>query len=164
MADQNTSSIGISKIRDLYFEKTNKSRYLNSKATNVLPHGDTRTSVFFDPYPTYMVRGDGCYIFDADGNKYIDYMNNYTSLIHGHNHPKIREAVAKQLECGTIFGAPHQGQYELAEILCNRVPSIEKIRFCNSGTEATMFAIRAARAYTGKNKIIKNRRGIPWLS
>lgn len=156
MADQEDKLLEeIKKIRGLYFEKTPKSKDLNSQAANFLPDGDTRTSIYFEPYPPYMVRGEGCYIFDIDGNKYVDYMNNYTSLIHGHNHPKIREAVVEQLRCGTIFGAPHQSQYRLGEILCDRIPSIQKIRFCNSGTEATMFAIRAARAYTGKDKIIK---------
>jgi glutamate-1-semialdehyde 2,1-aminomutase len=82
-------------------------------------------------------------------------LNNFTQQIHGHNHPKTMEAIIKQLRCGTIFGAPHENQAKLAELLCNRIPSIEKIRFCNSGTEATMFAIKGARAYTGKNKIIK---------
>ncbi|UCF97268.1 MAG: aspartate aminotransferase family protein [Spirochaetaceae bacterium] len=142
-------------ILDCYFKRTTKSRELNSEATRSLPGGDTRQSVYFYPYPTYMVRGEGCYIFDQDGNQYIDYMNNYTSLFHGHNHRKIREVVTKQLTCGTVFGAPHKSQFELADIICERVPSIENIRFCNSGTEATMLAIRAARAYTGKDKIIK---------
>jgi len=148
-------SVGIEEIRNRYFEKTKRSRELNVKAANFLPGGDTRTSVFFEPYPPYMVRGKGCQIFDADGNQYLDYMNNYTTLIHGHDHPKIREAVVKQLEHGTIFGAPHLTQCELAEVLCSRVPSIKKIRFCNSGTEGTMFAIRAAMAFTGRNKVIK---------
>jgi len=85
-----------------------------------LPDGDTRTSVFFEPYPIYRVREEGCYIFDVGGNKYIDLMNNYSSLIHGHNHPKVREAVAKQLECGTIFGAPIK-----VNISCLKFYSIE---------------------------------------
>jgi glutamate-1-semialdehyde 2,1-aminomutase len=142
-------------IKSLYRARTPKSMQLNSMAEQSLPGGDTRQSVYFDPYPTYMISGDGCYIADADGNKYVDFMNNYTSLIHGHNTSKINEAVARQLAHGTVFGAPHESQFELGELLCSRVPSIDKVRFCNSGTEATMFAIRAARAFTGKDTIIK---------
>lgn len=152
-------AVEIQGIRNRYFEKTAKSRSLNSKAANFLPDGDTRVATYFEPYCPYMVKGEGCYVFDADGNRYIDYMNNYTTLIHGHNHPKIKKAVARQLEFGTILGAPHQTQYELAETLCDRMHSIEKIRFCSSGTEATMFAIRAARAHTGRNKVIKTEGG-----
>jgi glutamate-1-semialdehyde 2,1-aminomutase len=142
-------------IMDTYYRRTRKSLELNKEATRSLPGGDTRQSVFFKPYPTYMVCGEGCHIHDADGNQYIDFMNNYTSLFHGHNHKKIQEAVAKQLTCGMVFGSPHRSQFELADILCERVPSIEKIRFCNSGTEATMMAIRAVRAFTGKDMIVK---------
>jgi glutamate-1-semialdehyde 2,1-aminomutase len=147
---------GISEaIESQYRSRTPKSMELDSKAKQSLPGGDTRQSVYFDPYPTYMISGDGCHITDADGNRYIDFMNNYTSLIHGHNTSAINEAVAKQLSHGTIFGAPHESQFELGKLLCSRVPSIDKVRFCNSGTEATMFAIRAARAFTGKDTIIK---------
>ncbi len=155
MTNQDLFAPEIERIRNVYIEKTGRSRESNAIAADFLPGGDTRTATYFEPYPLYMVRGEGCYIYDIDGNRYIDHMNNYTSLIHGHDHPKIREAVVNQLKFGTIFGAPHQMQYELAQLLCERVPSVESIRFCNSGTEATMFAIRAARAYTGRNKIVK---------
>jgi len=145
----------VGNIKNRYLDRTAMSKELNLKARAFLPGGDTRTATYYEPYPTYMVKGEGCYLFDVDNNQYIDFLNNYTCLIHGHNNPNIREAVTKQLESGSTFGAPHQNQTILAELLCDRVPSIEKVRFCNSGTEATMFSIRAARAFTGKNKIIK---------
>jgi glutamate-1-semialdehyde 2,1-aminomutase len=138
-----------------YFAKTPKSKELNEKAGKFLPGGDTRAATYFRPYPTYMVSGEGCYVYDADGNKYLDFLNNFTQQIHGHNHPKTMEAIRKQLEYGTILGAPHENQAKLAELLCQLIPSVEKIRFCNSGSEATMFAIKGARAYTGRDKIIK---------
>jgi glutamate-1-semialdehyde 2,1-aminomutase len=111
--------------------------------------------VYFDPYPTYIERGEGCTIYDADGNRYIDFNNNYTSLIHGHAHPAVVEAVQAQVARGTIYGSPATCQYELAGTLCERIPSVERLRFCNSGTEATMMAMRLARAYSDKDVILK---------
>lgn len=142
-------------IEKRYFLKTPKSKTLHLEASNFLPGGDTRSATHFGPYPTYLVRGQGCHVYDADGNAYLDLLNNYTQQILGHNHPRVNQAIVDQLQHGTIFGAPHEDQIKLAELLCQRIPSLDRIRFCNSGTEATMFAIKGARAYTGKNKIIK---------
>lgn len=108
MINQDLSVEEIQELINIYLGKTPKSRKLESIACNFLPGGDTRTACYFEPYPLYIVKGEGCYIHDVDGNKYIDYMNNYTSLIHGHNYNKIKEAVSKQLFFGTVFGAPHQ--------------------------------------------------------
>lgn len=138
-----------------YRRRTQKSEKLHAAAARVMPGGDTRTNVFFPPYPTFIERGEGCRIFDADGNVYLDFLGNYTSLIHGHAHPKILAAVLDQLERGTAFASPLESQIELANAICHRVKSIERLRFCNSGTEATLQAIRAAKAFTGRNKIIK---------
>lgn len=85
---------------------------------------------------------------DLDGNRYLDFLNNYTSTIHGHAHPKIVERVNHALNVGTSYASVIEEQIILADVLCARVPGIERIRFCNSGTEATMFAIRAVRAFT----------------
>ncbi|MEW6262651.1 MAG: aspartate aminotransferase family protein [Thermodesulfobacteriota bacterium] len=145
----------LEKVQTDYFARTPGSRRLHERATRFLPEGDTRAAVYFQPYPTYIERGDGCFVYDVDGNEYIDHLGNFTVQIHGHNTARIREAAREQLGRGTSFGAPHEKQVELAEILCQRVPSLERIRFCNSGTEATMFAIRAARAFTGRSKIVK---------
>ena len=102
-----------------------------------------------------MKSGKGCMLFDCDGNEYIDYLSNYTSLIFGHAHPQLVEAAKKYIEMGTIFGATAEIQYLHAQNLVERVPSFERVRYCNSGTEATMFALRGARAFTGKDKVIK---------
>ncbi|MEW5721459.1 MAG: aspartate aminotransferase family protein [Thermodesulfobacteriota bacterium] len=138
-----------------YRARTPKSKQLHERAVKFLPEGDTRAAVYFHPYPAYIEHGEGCFVYDVDGNEYIDHLGNFTVQIHGHNHPRIRAAAQEQLNRGTSFGAPHEKQAELAELLCQRVPSLDLVRFCNSGTEATMFAIRAARAFTGKPKIVK---------
>jgi glutamate-1-semialdehyde 2,1-aminomutase len=142
-------------ILERYTSRTKLSREHDSRAKRSLPGGDTRTSTYFGPYPSYMQRGEGCYLYDLDGNRYIDYLNNFTSLIHGHAYAPIVEAAGAQLKLGTVFGAAGVVQYELAEIICDRVPSIDLVRFTNSGTEATLMAMRAARAFTGKDIIVK---------
>ena len=120
-----------------------------------MPGGTTRTTTYFDPYPLYITRGEGCRIWDADGIERIDMLGNYTAMILGHAHPKVVEAIRKQAALGTGFAAANPIEVQLAELLCERVPSLESVRFCNSGTEATMFAMRLARAFTGRPKIAR---------
>lgn len=132
-----------------------KSAALYQRACKVMPGGNTRTTVFTRPHPIYALKGQGCRITDVDGREYIDFINNYTSLIHGYGHPQIIEAVTAVLQTGTAFPMPTESEIALAELLCSRVPSFERIRFTNSGTEAVMMAIKAARAYTGRPKIVK---------
>jgi glutamate-1-semialdehyde 2,1-aminomutase len=105
--------------------------------------------------PLFMERGDGSRIFDADGNSYVDYVMSYGPLILGHAHPEVIEAVERTARKGTTFGAPTELEVELAELVCEAVPSIEVVRMTNSGTEATMSAIRLARGFTGREKILK---------
>ncbi|MCL5257578.1 MAG: glutamate-1-semialdehyde 2,1-aminomutase [Chloroflexi bacterium] len=142
-------------IEERYLELNPRSRADFVEASKYLPGGHTRSSVAFPPYHLYMDHAEGCYMWDVDGNKRIDFLSNYTSLILGHRHPKVMEAVSRQLEKGTAYGAPSEEEIKLARLLVKRVPSIDKIRFTNSGTEATMFAIRAARAFTGRDKVAK---------
>lgn len=144
-----------SEIELEYLDRTSVSRELNDQAKGVMPGGDTRSTVHFAPHPAYMVRGGGCRMWDADGHEYIDALSNYTSLIHGHAHPALTAAAAAEMERGTIYGAPSRIQISHAAHLCRRVPGLERVRYCNSGTEATMFALRAARAFTGRELIIK---------
>ncbi|OGG44775.1 MAG: hypothetical protein A3F84_03155 [Candidatus Handelsmanbacteria bacterium RIFCSPLOWO2_12_FULL_64_10] len=132
-----------------------RSRALYERARSVLPGGTTRTSVFYAPYPLYLSRGEGCRVWDADGRGRIDFNGNATSQIHGHGHPAVVEAVRRQAERGVSFGAPSEAEVRLAEVLCERVPSVEQVRFTSSGTEAVMYALRAARAFTGRRKIAK---------
>lgn len=142
-------------ILERYIRRTKRSKTYDANAKKFLPGGDTRTASYYFPYPAYMEQGKGCFLYDCDGNKYLDFLNNYTSLIHGHRHPAIVRAARAQLENGTVLGSPSALQSKHAEILCKRIPSVDKVRYCNSGTEATLFAIRAARAFTKKDMIIK---------
>tara|TARA_Y100000588_G_scaffold54309_1_gene51542 strand:- start:309 stop:1637 length:1329 start_codon:yes stop_codon:yes gene_type:complete len=132
-----------------------RSTALFDRACHVMPGGNTRTSVWHSPHPPYAASGAGCRLTDVDGNVYLDFLNNYTSMIHGHANPVVAEAVRKQLEFGTCFAMPTESEIELAELLCGRAPGFEQIRFTNSGSEAVMMALKAARAHTGKPKIAK---------
>ena len=140
---------------DEYASTRPKSYELFCKAQHVMPGGDTRSITYIKPYPSYVTHGLGCHMWDVDGHELLDFQNNYTSLIHGHAFPPIVEAMKAQLEKGTIFATPLEQQIELARIITSRVPSVDMVRFCNSGTEATMHAVKAARAYTGRNKFVK---------
>ena len=135
--------------------RTRGSGELDKRARESMPGGDTRASSYYSPYPAYMAHGEGCHLYDHDENEYIDFLNNYTSLIHGHAHPPTVSAIQEQAARGTVLGSAAEVTVEHAEMLCNRVPSFESVRYCNSGTEATHLAMRAARAFTGRDIIIK---------
>ena len=132
-----------------------KSAELHEKATRFMPGGDTRNSIFWDPFPLYITDGNGTILTDADGNRRTDFVNNMTTLILGHRPPEVTTAVAEQIDHGLSFPAPSPSVVRWAELMCDRVPSLDKVRFVNSGTEATLNAIRAARAFTGKQKLVK---------
>jgi glutamate-1-semialdehyde 2,1-aminomutase len=142
-------------LLDLYRRRTVKSEAWYQRARQVMPGGDTRTGTYHLPYPLFIERGQGCRLWDADGNEYFDFLNNFTSLLHGHAHPSVHEALVTQGTQGTVHGSANSLQVRLAELLVERVASVDQVRFCNSGTEATLFALRAARAFTGKTKIMK---------
>jgi glutamate-1-semialdehyde 2,1-aminomutase len=135
---------------EAYLARTPRSRLLFERALAVMPGGSTRTTVYSAPYPPYVAEGAGLRVRDVDGNEYRDFLGNYTSLILGHAHPAVVAAVEAQVRRGSAFAAPTETEIELAEELRRRLPSIERLRFTSSGTEATMFAIRAARAFTGR--------------
>ena len=105
--------------------------------------------------PIFFEKAQGAYLYDADGNKYIDYIGSWGPMIMGHSHPDVVNAIKKQVDLGTSYGAPTSLESDVASLIIKNVPSIEKIRMVNSGTEATMSAIRLARGYTNRNKIIK---------
>ena len=138
-----------------YRRSTKKSYGQWTKSRKFMPGGNTRTSVYFKPYPVYLRDGNGCRVRDLDGNEYVDYLNNYTSLILGHRHPRIIRAIQRAASIGTAFSAPTELEYEHSELLTSRVPSVKKVRYANSGSEAVMFALRGARAFTGRRKIAK---------
>jgi glutamate-1-semialdehyde 2,1-aminomutase len=138
-----------------YSAKTMRSRALHEEAMRVMPGGNSRTTTFFDPYPYYLVRGAGPRMWDADGVERLDFNGNYTSLILGHAPPDVVKAVQAAAEAGMSFPGPTEHEIKLAALLTERIPSLETVRFTNSGTEATMNAVRAARAFTGRTKLAK---------
>jgi glutamate-1-semialdehyde 2,1-aminomutase len=144
-----------SELLQEFRRRTPQSEAWYQRACRVMPGGDTRTGTFHLPYPLFAERAQGCRLWDVDGNEYFDFLNNFTSLVHGHAHPDVLQAIDAQARGGTVHGTAHPLQVRLAEMIAERVPSVEQIRFCNSGTEATLLALRAARAFTGKTKIMK---------
>jgi glutamate-1-semialdehyde 2,1-aminomutase len=138
-----------------YASKTSRSRELHEEAVAVMPGGNSRTTTFFDPYPFYFQRGQGARIWDADGVERVDFNGNYTSLVLGHAVPDVVKTVQAVAESGLSFPGPTEHEVRLAETLVRRVPSVESVRFTNSGTEATMNAVRLARAFTGRPKLAK---------
>ena len=140
---------------DRFIANTPKSEALQRDANQYLPGGSSRGTAYFAPYPTFIARAQGHYVYDVDGNRYLDFMINATTHILGHAHPDIVDALQRQAARGNSFSGPTEAQVRLAKLLCDRVPSLDTVRFTNSGTEGTMMAIRAARAFTGRHKIAK---------
>jgi len=138
-----------------YPDLGSRSAALYERACQVLPGGNSRTTVFRRPYPIYAARGEGHTVIDADGVPRLDFVNNQTSLIHGHAHPRILEAASRAMHEGTCFSLPTAAEIELAERLVARCRTVEEVRFTNSGSEAVLIAIKAARAFTGRPKIAK---------
>ena len=136
-------------------DSNRNSAALYRQALEVLPGGVSRNTVYRKPHPAYAACGNGCTLTDLDGVTRYDFSNNMASLIHGHAHPDIIEAVFQQLIRGTAFTMPTEAEVRLAQLMCQRVRYFEKIRFVNSGTEAVMVAIKAARCFTGRPKIVK---------
>lgn len=135
------------------FSPTSAAR--TERSHKVFPGGDTRSSAHYEPYPLVIAEAQGCRMQDVDGNEVLDFMNNFTSLIHGHAHADVVAAIQAQAARGTAYAAPNDDQIALAELICDRVASVEQMRFTSSGTEGTQMAIRCARAATGRQKIMK---------
>lgn len=125
------------------------------QACEVITGGVSRNTVFRRPHPFYAAHASGCYVTDVDGVQRLDFANNMASLIHGHAHPAVVNAVIEQLYKGTAYTMATEAEVLFAQLLCDRVPGFEKVRFVNSGTEAVMTMIKASRAYTGRPRIAK---------
>ncbi|MBA4179836.1 MAG: hypothetical protein C0506_04535 [Anaerolinea sp.] len=156
---RNLSGWNTMRIHHTYLSRTPASRELGERAEAVMPAGETRAAGYHAPYPLTLVRGDGARVWDLDGNEYFDVICNYTSLVHGHNYAPIVEAATNAIRRGTAWPARNLHQVELAELLANRVASVDSVRFCNSGTEAGMLALQVARAATGRTKLLMARGG-----
>ena len=138
--------------------KTNKSKSLFNKAKSVMPGGvnsPVRAFGNVNSTPIFIKSASGAYLHDVDGNDYVDFIGSWGPMILGHSNPKIIKAIKDQADLGTSYGAPTEAETSIGELIRTVMPSIEKIRMVNSGTEATMSCIRLARGYTGRNKIIK---------
>jgi len=138
-----------------YLDQQSQSKRLYDRALAVMPGGNSRHTIVMEPYPVYAQSGHGCRVTDVEGEERIDFINNYTALIRGHSDPDVTAAVSKVIHKGTAFSLPTEYDIQLAELLVDRIPAAEQVRFCNSGSEAVLLAIRAARAYTGRSKIAK---------
>jgi glutamate-1-semialdehyde 2,1-aminomutase len=139
---------------DEYEARTTSSRRAYDDFCAYMPGGTTRSVAHYDPYPVVLESGEGAIVRDVDGNEYIDVLNNYTALVHGHVPAAPRLAAESALAHGTVFPAPHAAQLELARLLCERYPAVERVRFTNSGSEAALLALRIARAATGRQRVV----------
>lgn len=142
-------------VEQHYRSLTPKSARLFARTGGVFPGGYTRDAIMRRPYPSFVVEGEGDILTDVDGRRIIDLWFNATSLPVGHAHPAVTEAVGRQLSRGTAYYAPTENELALAELLLERLPSAERVRFTNSGSEAVMMALRFARAATGRSVILK---------
>ncbi len=136
-------------------DRNSRSAELYERARAVLPGGISRLQTLVDPFPIYAGRGEGAIIIDVDGTRRLDMMNNFASLIHGHARAEVIDAATVAARNGSCFAMPTEAEITLAELLCARVKSVDRVRFCNSGTEAVMLALKAARARTGRARIAK---------
>ncbi len=145
----------LSRIHEQYSKWSPRSAELGKEARAVFPGGDTRMSAHYGPYPLFMESASGARLIDVDGHELVDFMNNFTALIHGHAHPDVVKAVSEQMLRGSAHAAPTMSQIELARLIQQRVPSIEQLRFTASGSEATLMTLRCARAFTGRDVVMK---------
>ena len=144
-----------SQIFQSYIEATPTSAELYRRAQQVFPCGVTHQARVLEPHPVFVARAQGGRKWDVDGREYVDYFGGHGALMLGHNHSVVQEAVREQVSRGTHYGASHQLELEWAELIRSLVPSAERVRFTVSGTEATHLALRVARAYTGKPKLVR---------
>ena len=145
----------MTKMQRAYAEKTPRSRELHERARSLLPNGATHITRYLEPHPIYVERAAGSRKWDVDGNEYVDYFGGHGALLLGHNHPAVLAATKAQLEKGTHYGAAHPLEAEWAALIRQMIPSAERVRFTASGTEATHLALRLARAFTGRSKIVR---------
>lgn len=147
----------LEQLKEEYVKNNPKSKRAYEKACAVIPGGITANVKFFSPFPLFMEYGDGAYITDLDGHRYVDYVLSYGPLIHGHGCREVEESAMDYMKHhGTfLYGAPHEGELQFAKMIQSYFPSMECMRFTNSGSEATLLALRLARAFTGRRKIAK---------
>jgi glutamate-1-semialdehyde 2,1-aminomutase len=144
----------IEDARSRYVAANPLSKAADESAETYLPGGNTRSVLFFNPFPLTIVGGDGPELTDLDGHRYIDFVGEYSAALFGHSNELIKAAIHEALDSGVALGAPTRYERELAGLLCERYPSIDQVRFCNSGTEANLMALATAKVVTGRDKIL----------
>ena len=149
-----TLKSAIDDARSRYISANPLSRSADGEAERYLPGGNTRSVLHYDPFPLTMVAGDGAELTDLDGHRYVDFVGEYSAALFGHSNDVIKSAIHEALDGGVTMGAPTPYERELASLLCERFPSLEQVRFCNSGTEANLMALSTARVVTGRNKLL----------
>ena len=137
-----------------YADANPGSREAFEAACKALPGGNTRSGLYFPPFPLALARGEGARVWDVDGHAYTDFVVEFTAGLYGHSNPVVTAAVRRALDDGIVLGGPNRYEARFAEALCARIPSLELVRFCNSGTEANLMALGAARAITGRDKVM----------
>ena len=135
-------------------QRNPESKRLHEARAQFMPGGNTRSVLHVEPFPLTIVRAEGARIWDADGHEYLDFLGEFTAGLYGHSNPVILDAIRAALDDGIVLGAPNRYELALAEAVCGRFPSIDLVRFCNSGTEANVMALSLARAVTGRSKIL----------
>lgn len=151
---QTATLASVDEIAAAYASRRPRSRALYERLRALLPGGETRSVTFYRPFPSAIQKGEGAHILDADGHRYIDVLNNYTALVHGHAFPPAVEALQRVARDGTAFPAPTEALADLAEQIVQRFAAAELVRFTNSGTEAAILALRIARRASGRRKIV----------
>ena len=144
----------LAEAEHLYVERNHESRRLHERRAASLPGGNTRTVIHQSPFPLTIVRGEGASLTDADGHVYVDFLGEYTAGLYGHSHPVIVDAIRAALDGGIVLGASNRYETTLAEAIRGRFPSVELVRFCNSGTEANLLALSLARAATNRPAVL----------
>ncbi len=152
-------STALAEARERYVAVRPRSAEVHARAREVMPGGNTRSVLFYTPFPTAMARGEGCTLEDVDGHRYLDLCGEYTAGLFGHSEQRILSAVGAAMANGVNLAAVGENEGKLAALLCGRFPSIEQIRFTNSGTEANLMALAAARAFTGRTETLVFRGG-----
>ena len=144
----------LAEVQEQYRVRNPRSLAIHEEACAALPGGNTRSAIYAEPFPLTMVKGEGAHLWDADGHEYVDFLSEFTAGLFGHSHPAIRSALDAALDTGWNMGAHGPAEARFARAICDRFPSIDLVRFTNSGTEANLMAVAAACAITGRGKVL----------
>ena len=143
-------SSAVAEAITLYTAANPQSQAKHQEAAGHMPGGNTRTVLFFGPFPLYFTRGDAQRLHDVDGHEYVDFLGEYTAGIYGHSEPVILDAIREAISHGITLGGPNRYELRLSELMCERFPALELVRFCNSGSEATLLCVSLSRGVPGR--------------